>query len=42
MARGNHREDIVYDDADRERFVETLVEVVEKSGWLLYARGVDG
>ena len=37
MARGNRREDIVYDDADRERFVETLAEVVEKSGWVLYA-----
>ena len=37
MARGNRREDIVLDDRDRERFVETLNEVVESSGWVLYA-----
>jgi len=37
MARGNRRDDIVVDDVDRERFTETLAEVVERSGWLLYA-----
>lgn len=37
MARGNRRGDIVLDDQDRERFVETLEEVVESSGWVLYA-----
>lgn len=37
MARGNRRGDIVVDDRDRERFVETLEEVVESSGWVLYA-----
>jgi|GEM_PF-1636694 len=36
MARGNRRGDIVLDDDDRRRFVETLVEVVESSGWVLY------
>ncbi len=37
MARGNRRGDIVLDDEDRKRFVETLEEVVESSGWVLYA-----
>lgn len=37
MARGDRREDIVIDDDDRRRFEETLREVVEKSGWVLYA-----
>ncbi len=32
MARGNGRGDIVLDDRDRRRFVETLEEVVESSG----------
>ena len=39
MSRGNHREDIVWDDRDRERFEETLEEVMESSGWVLYACG---
>ena len=37
MARGNRRGDIVLDDEDRQRFVETLEEVVQASGWVLYA-----
>jgi REP element-mobilizing transposase RayT len=37
MARGNRREDIVRDDADRRRFAETLEEAVQSSGWYLYA-----
>ena len=37
MARGDRREDIVLDDSDRERFEETLAEVVGSSGWILYA-----
>jgi len=37
MARGNRRGDIVVDDEDRRRFVETLKEAVEASGWQLYA-----
>jgi hypothetical protein len=36
MARGNRRGDIVLDDSDRCRFVETLEEAVEASGWVLY------
>jgi hypothetical protein len=31
------REGIVVDDRDRDRFEETLEEVVEKSGWFLFA-----
>ncbi len=38
MARGNRRGDIGLDDRDRERFVETLGEVVESSGWVLMDR----
>ena len=37
MARGNRRSEIVVDDRDRERFVETLGEVVEQTGWEVYA-----
>ena len=37
MARGDRREDIVVDDRDRDRFEGTLEEVVEKSGWVLFA-----
>ena len=37
MARGNHREKIVRDDEDRERFELALEEVVERTGWVLYA-----
>jgi REP element-mobilizing transposase RayT len=37
MARGDRREDIVLDDSDRKRFEETLAEVVERSGWVVYA-----
>lgn len=36
MARGNRRGDIVLDDTDRRRFLETLEEVVEASGWVLF------
>ena len=35
----NHREDIVWDDRERERFEEALEEVMESSGWVLYACG---
>ena len=37
MARGDRREDIVTDDQDRERFEETLEELIGKTGWTLYA-----
>ena len=37
MARRDRRQDMVQDDSDRERFEETPAEVVESSGWVLYA-----
>jgi hypothetical protein len=37
MARGNDREKIVRDDEDREWFELALEEVVERTGWVLYA-----
>ena len=37
MARGDRRERIVVDDADRGRFEDTLQEGMERSGWVLFA-----
>ena len=37
MARGDRREPIVRDDADRETFVRTLAEVSERSGFRVHA-----
>ena len=37
MARGNGRQDIVQDDADRGRLVACLERTVRRSGWSLYA-----
>lgn len=37
MARGNHQEKIVLDDDDRKRFEKTLEEVIQKTGWVLFA-----
>ena len=37
MARGNGRQDIVADDADRGRLVSCLERAVRRSGWVLYA-----
>jgi len=37
MNRGDRQEDIVRDDKDRERFVETLGEVCRKTGWQVHA-----
>ena len=37
MARGNGRQDIVEDDADRVRLVACLERAVRRSGWSLYA-----
>jgi len=37
MARGNGRQDIVQEDADRGRLVACLERAVRRSGWLLYA-----
>ncbi|MFT5467627.1 MAG: putative transposase [Verrucomicrobiales bacterium] len=37
MARGNHRQDIVFDDSDRKLFLHTLGEVAQRTGWRIYA-----
>ncbi len=37
MNRGDHQEAIFEDDADRERFLETLTEACHKTGWQVHA-----
>ena len=37
MNRGDRREPIFLDDADRQSLVETLVEVCVKTGWQVHA-----
>src|SRR6266478_3646521 len=37
MNRGDRREPIFKDDADRRRFVETLAEACAKTGWQVHA-----
>jgi REP element-mobilizing transposase RayT len=37
MSRGDRREPIVRDDADRKQFVDTLGQVSERSGWQVHA-----
>ena len=37
MNRGDRRELIFHDDADRKRFVETLAESCAKTGWQVHA-----
>ena len=37
MNRGNRRERIFMDDADRQRLVETLGEVCAKTGWQVHS-----
>ena len=37
MNRGDRRELIFIDDADRQRFVETLGEACAKTGWQVHA-----
>jgi hypothetical protein len=37
MARGNHGQSIFKDDKDRHRFIETLAEACEKTGWKVHA-----
>ena len=37
MNRGDRREDIVWDEADRRRFAETLGEACGKTGWQVHA-----
>ena len=37
MSRGNRQEAIYQDDADRQRFLETLTEVCSRTGWMIHA-----
>ena len=37
MGRGDRREEIFWDDPDRERFLETLGETCVKTGWQVHA-----
>ena len=37
MARGNQGQPIFRDDQDRGRFLETLGETCEKTGWQIHA-----
>jgi len=37
MNRGDRRESIFHDEADRQRFVESLGEVCAKTGWQVQA-----
>ncbi len=37
MNRGDHREDIFLDDKDQERFLATLGEACQKTGWQVHA-----
>jgi REP element-mobilizing transposase RayT len=40
--RGDRREPILRDDADRQRFIATLGEVCAKTGWPVHARCLMG
>lgn len=42
ISRGDHRQAIFLDDADRERFLETLAEVCERTGWVVHAYALMG
>ena len=37
MSRGDRREAIFKDDADRERFLTTMAETCAKTGWQVHA-----
>jgi putative transposase len=37
MCRGDRRENIFEDDADRVRFLETLAKVCQRTGWKIHA-----
>ena len=37
LDRGDRREAIFKDDADRRRFLETLAEVCQRTGWRVHA-----
>src|SRR5437016_6114424 len=39
MNRGDHSEDILKDDSDRERFLCTLSEACAKTEWQVHAKG---
>ena len=36
MARGSHGQSIFSDDPDRQRFLETLGEACQKTGWRIH------
>ncbi len=36
-ARGNRREDIFYDDQERQQFLDILAKTIERSVWLCHA-----
>jgi len=40
MNRGDRREDIFEDDKDRRRFLETLGQTCDKTGWQVHAYGL--
>ena len=37
MARGSHGQKIFADDMDRKRFLETLTEACQRTGWRVHA-----
>ena len=37
MARGSHGQPIFADDPDRKRFLETLQEACQRTGWRIHA-----
>ena len=37
MCRGDQRENIFEDDTDRARFLETLAEAYQRTGWKIHA-----
>lgn len=37
MSRGDQRDDIFFDDADRHDFIKTLAEVCQKADWQVHA-----
>jgi putative transposase len=42
MKRGDQREAIFRDDRDRTRFIATLAEACQKTGWQVHAYGLMG
>src|SRR5271157_5321855 len=37
MSRGDRRDDIFFDDVDRQDFLKTLAEACQKTGWQVHA-----